>query len=97
MAKKFYDIDLDGKSGAILGEWQLCPKCLGQGIVSRPPWIAADVQQWSGTEANYQCNVCNGAKIIARPMLNSEQSVQEWRRNDDDSSNADGKQTSFAT
>lgn len=41
-----------------------CPKCDGQGIVSKPPWIAGDVHQWSSAEVTYQCDVCQGAKII---------------------------------
>jgi hypothetical protein len=44
---------------------QLCPKCNGQGIVSRPPWIPSDQTTWmSHTLGPYQCNVCNGAKVI---------------------------------
>lgn len=41
-----------------------CPKCDGQGIVSKPPWVAGDVHQWSSAETAYTCDVCNGAKII---------------------------------
>lgn len=48
-------------------EWQKCPKCDGQGIVSKPPWIAGDVYEWSSTAAQHQCNVCNGAMIILSP------------------------------
>lgn len=46
---------------------QLCPKCQGQGIVSRPPWVPGDVSTWSSTAAVYQCDVCHGAKIIYLP------------------------------
>lgn len=49
------------------GVWQLCPKCLGQGIVSKPPWIAADVHEWSATSTNFPCDVCNGSKILLAP------------------------------
>lgn len=52
--------------------YQLCPKCLGQGIVSRPPYIAADIPSWSSTQMSYQCDVCNGSKIIPQCVLNSE-------------------------
>ena len=49
---------------------QLCPKCNGQGIVSRPPWIAGDVHQWSGgTASSFVCNVCNGARVIYPPQI----------------------------
>jgi hypothetical protein len=51
-----------------LGEWQVCPKCVGQGVVSRPLWIPADIPSWSsGTTDPYTCPVCEGARIIARP------------------------------
>jgi len=41
-----------------------CPKCDGQGIVSKPPWVAGDVHQWSSTEVTFECDVCHGSKII---------------------------------
>ena len=45
--------------------YQLCPKCNGQGLVSRPPHIPGDVQTWSsGDSSPYQCNVCDGKMII---------------------------------
>lgn len=44
--------------------YQLCPKCNGQGIVSKPPWVAGDVYEWSSTQTQFTCDVCNGAKII---------------------------------
>lgn len=47
--------------------YQLCPKCNGQGIVSKPPYIAGDVHEWASTQVSFQCDVCNGSKII--PML----------------------------
>jgi DnaJ-class molecular chaperone len=53
----------------IFGEWQKCPKCDGQGTVSKPPGIAGDVYQWSSTSCTHQCDVCNGAKIIQRPII----------------------------
>ena len=43
----------------------LCPKCNGQGIVSRPPWIAGDLDSWStGGTSSYTCNVCNGSGLV---------------------------------
>ena len=48
--------------------YQVCPKCNGQGTVSKPPWIDGDIYQWVGTSAGgHICNVCNGAKIIPTP------------------------------
>ena len=43
-----------------LGEWQLCPKCGGQGNIST-----------SGTSSatTTVCDVCYGAKVLARPVL----------------------------
>lgn len=49
------------------GEYQLCPLCHGQGTVSKPEWVAGDIDQWSGTSAIHVCHVCNGNKVIARP------------------------------
>jgi hypothetical protein len=42
-----------------------CPVCNGQGLTSRPPWVAGDVNQWiaSGTCA-YSCRACNGVGVI---------------------------------
>lgn len=49
--------------------YQICPKCNGQGTVSKPPWVDGDVHQWvdSTNTGGYTCNVCNGAKIIPMP------------------------------
>lgn len=44
---------------------QKCPKCDGQGIVSKPPHVAGDVNEWTSSEPSFQCDVCNGAKIIS--------------------------------
>jgi len=70
MIRKFYDIELTGsKGGVVFGEWQLCPKCLGQGTVSRPPGLPADIQEFSSTQINYTCDICTGSKIIQRPLI----------------------------
>ncbi len=47
--------------------YQKCPKCDGQGTVSKPPYLAGDVHQWSASSLSFSCDVCNGAKII--PMF----------------------------
>lgn len=44
-----------------LGEWQLCPKCNGEGQVHDP------IGDGMSTNPYRTCPVCNGAKILARP------------------------------
>ena len=46
------------------GYYQLCPKCQGQGLVSKPAWITAEQTTWEGTATSYQCDVCGGAKTL---------------------------------
>jgi len=47
------------------GYWQKCPKCDGQGIVTKPPWIPEGQNQWSSSsEPYYTCNLCNGQMVI---------------------------------
>ena len=47
--------------------WQLCPKCNGQGIVSKPGDIPGDINEWTSSETSYVCDLCNGKKIIYIP------------------------------
>jgi DnaJ-class molecular chaperone len=47
--------------------YQLCPKCNGQGQVSMPPYVAGDVRDVMSTGGIFQCDVCNGNKVI--PMF----------------------------
>lgn len=47
--------------------WQKCPKCDGQGAVSRPPYLPADVREYSSSSTSFVCDVCNGTKIIQTP------------------------------
>lgn len=54
-----------------IGHWQLCPKCNGQGTVSKPPYIAGDVNEWSSTLANHRCNLCGGTMKIWNPSSTS--------------------------
>jgi len=38
----------------------VCPNCNGQKIVSRPPWLAGDQQEWSSTGTDtYPCPTCD--------------------------------------
>lgn len=48
-----------------------CPVCEGQGLVSRPPWIAGDQQEWTASSAGpYSCKVCQGRGIIDSTKVN---------------------------
>lgn len=44
--------------------YQKCPKCDGQGIVSKPPHLAGDINEWSSVDPVHQCNLCNGNMVI---------------------------------
>jgi len=50
--------------------YQLCPKCEGQGIVSKPTWLPAGQNTWTSTAGSYPCDVCGGAKILLVPDNN---------------------------
>jgi hypothetical protein len=52
--------------------YQLCPKCNGQGTISKPPYISGDVNQWSSSSSQFQCDVCQGQKIIPMFILPEE-------------------------
>ena len=42
-----------------------CPVCDGAGLVSRPPYIAGDVQGWVSSDcAPHPCKPCVGIGII---------------------------------
>lgn len=44
------------------GYWQLCPKCDGEGTVTTTSTFILTAT----------CPVCNGAKILARPIINDQ-------------------------
>jgi hypothetical protein len=44
----------------------VCPVCRGSGKVSRPPWVAGDIDSWTGTGDIYDCNACKGTGILWR-------------------------------
>lgn len=52
------------KGDAEYGEWQLCPKCFGDGNLLR-----YNSPAMMGTNSNPTCNVCQGSKIIAKPII----------------------------
>jgi hypothetical protein len=43
-----------------------CPVCDGTGKVSRPPWIAGDVNEYPASSScgHYPCKACQGKGII---------------------------------
>jgi hypothetical protein len=48
-------------------QWQLCPKCHGQGVIGYPPNQPLAVEHYTASQTTWQCDVCNGAKILATP------------------------------
>ena len=44
----------------------LCPKCQGQGVVSRPSYVPAGCATWTSTTAVHRCNLCDGRMVISR-------------------------------
>ncbi len=42
----------------IISEWQLCPKCYGEGVVDNIG---------SSTSLKRTCPVCNGSKLLIKP------------------------------
>jgi len=49
----------------VFGEWQLCPKCAGNGQLWQSQLAPYTSIGW------YNCDVCGGAKIIMRPIVPS--------------------------
>ena len=44
---------------------QKCPKCDGQGTVSKPPHLAGDIETWSSCSFGaHKCNLCEGKMVI---------------------------------
>lgn len=42
-----------------------CPVCQGSCLVSRPPYVAGDVDSWiTSTTVVYECKACNGTGIV---------------------------------
>lgn len=50
-------------------KYQICPKCNGQGSVSKPPYVSGDVNEWSSSSLSFICDVCKGAKIIPEYII----------------------------
>ena len=47
----------------------LCPKCNGQKIVAKPPWINTEQMEWVSDGSSYQCDVCNGTGVIPMQII----------------------------
>jgi len=53
-----------GDCEILQNNWQVCPKCIGQGVLWYPPgrpWM----EQFSGPAEMYECDICKGKKIIS--------------------------------
>ena len=51
-----------------------CPTCNGQGIVSKPPWVAGDQDVWYSTTAmTWPCKTCDAKGYIGVDM-----DLAEW-------------------
>jgi cytochrome c5 len=60
---------------------KICPVCNGQGIVSKPPWVAGDQRQWTSSSTAFPCDVCHGFKIIYVPDdLKHEERIKELEK-----------------
>lgn len=48
--------------------YQTCPKCDGQKIVGKPPWIAGDQRSWTTADTGtFTCPVCLGLGMVEAP------------------------------
>lgn len=52
------------KNQHFLNQWQLCPKCAGQGKVWFPPNLPWNPTYPSGGNT-FECDLCKGKKIIS--------------------------------
>ena len=42
-----------------------CPVCDGTGLVSRPPFVAGDTNEWSSSSCGpWSCRACNGCGVL---------------------------------
>jgi Ribonuclease G/E len=57
--------------------YQLCPKCNGQGHVSKPSYVPGDVISWVDSQTSHRCDVRNGEKIIRTPHNNKSHYMYE--------------------
>ena len=51
-----------------MAEYQLCPKCNGQGTVSLPPWIDGDTDEFLNVDiGGFTCDICEGEGLLIKP------------------------------
>jgi RecJ-like exonuclease len=54
-----------------------CPACYGTGLVSRPPWVAGDVDNWVDYQCGpYPCRSCDGKGVL---IVNDATNTKEAR------------------
>ncbi len=56
--------------------YQLCPKCGGQGTISKPPYVAGDVHEWTSSATSFTCDLCEGRKVIPMHIIPTEYKIQ---------------------
>lgn len=71
MIRKNYDTDLGGGGNFTFGEWQLCPKCNGEGIL----YGVIQNHDTTAITVNPTCHICNGSKLIQRPLTSTTPSI----------------------
>lgn len=60
-------------------KWQKCPVCGGTGLVSRPPWVAADQSTFTSSSAIPRpCPTCCGVRMIPEPRKENDLTFEEW-------------------
>lgn len=43
---------------------KLCPKCMGQKLVSFPPWAPSGVDPTTSSVGPWPCGICNGVGVL---------------------------------
>jgi hypothetical protein len=49
--------------------YQICPKCNGQRVVAKPPWVDGQQMTWVSDNGSYPCDICNGSGIIPMKII----------------------------
>jgi len=58
-------------------QWQVCPVCGGRGVVSYPPNTPLGSGYTSSSTGPWQCEVCQGKKIIYPPSPSDPKPTEE--------------------
>jgi len=65
VAELYKDSALEAQAKELQKDYyQLCPKCSGQGTVTKPPYVPGDVDGWITSQSAWTCDICNGDKTI---------------------------------